>query len=323
MRSFPQYTQENLEENSHPPSPSQVVDAILRMAAGESVPARGGDILGYGGHNVQHRTHERGLNQDGGSLSNPVWEHYQHSQRQGHSTDWGGEKAQRKGKGRGKGKYSHGGNRRSSDGSPSGNQTGGNANRRGRKGSGRGEGNGHQRTYTPNVEAGMLNLENVPVTDEEWGEGALMLTQDSPPSTSPGVEKSNLPRPPEHTLAPQLAPKISSSAGAPSPSSSGLSRSVPSIDPSQELDVDPEVLRATIEALTVENTVARRSGGATTSRGTSGLEDSLNPNGVLEDTPNGPRLRVDKEAAMRIICHYAGLRRPPKPTAPPSFPSAP
>lgn len=102
MRSFPKYVaSEKLEEDPHPASPSRVVDALLRMAAADSDASVGGSH----GYNVVARdhTHERrldGITDDG--YSNPLWEHYQHSQHKKHSADWHGGGSSRKGHGKGK-----------------------------------------------------------------------------------------------------------------------------------------------------------------------------------------------------------------------------
>ncbi|EER13075.1 hypothetical protein Pmar_PMAR023925 [Perkinsus marinus ATCC 50983] len=220
------------------------------MAAADSDASVGGSH----GYNVVARdhTHERrldGITDDG--YSNPLWEHYQHSQHKKHSADWHGGGSSRKGHGKGKHPQQDGG-RRSSGGSP-GNW---------KKGRGRGGGSSHYKTYTPNVGTGMLNRENIPVTDEEWGEGALILTQESPAAPAEGAEKSKLSKVSHHAPAPQE-------------------------------DVDPEVLRATLEALTLGGSVAH---------GGSVPEDDASNTDAVEDTTDGPRLRVDKEVGKRQRC---------------------
>ncbi|KAF4666976.1 hypothetical protein FOL47_003836 [Perkinsus chesapeaki] len=161
------------------------------------------------------------------------------------------------------------------------------------------------KTYSAMVRGGggggIAVRENVPVTEEEWGEGALILTPDSPPSKPLAAddddrkEKGKLPRVPEHAPAPQLAATSTSSTAAPPLLPRSDSHERPAFENQQaeeELDVDPEVLRMTLEAL-----------------GVSGHEDFVNPDLLEEEdgeditaaARGGPRLRVDKDV-RRIVC---------------------
>ncbi|KAF4657089.1 hypothetical protein FOZ61_006494 [Perkinsus olseni] len=104
----------------------------------------------------------------------------------------------------------------SSGGSPTSDWASGGSGKvnRGRKENARDRGNTRSKTYAPLIGCSLGNSESSQVSEKEWGEGALILTLESPPSavlSGRESEDSKLATTPEHTPAPQLA--VASSPG--------------------------------------------------------------------------------------------------------------
>ncbi|KAF4688096.1 hypothetical protein FOZ60_003161 [Perkinsus olseni] len=292
------------------PSPSRGVDTDSRLAAPHSARTQDGGIHGYGG----------GVR--GASSVLPTT---------GKFAGRSGVGSTRKGNDFERGEYPQVDNCCSSGGSPANDWAGGGSGKvnRGRKENAR-------------------NSESSRVSEKEWGEGALILTLESPPSavlSGRESEDSKLATTPEHTPAPQLAvasspgnapllpqcelPHLSSSLAKPTqPVGADLSlcsRFSCRLQACWQVDDEPEVLGAALEVLTIGSSMGHSAdalaspGDGRVQRQVPGYEcctgSDEGAKARAEITSDGPRLRVDKEAAMRIICHYTGLRRPRKPTS--------
>ncbi|KAF4714142.1 hypothetical protein FOZ62_004401 [Perkinsus olseni] len=311
------------------PSPSRDVDTDSRLAAPHSARTQDGGIHGYGGGVRGHAYRRRWEYSDGGT-SNSVKEHHRYSQRRGNFAGRSGVGSTRKGKDFERGEYPQVDNCCSSGGSPASDWAGGGSGKvnRGRKENARDRGNTRSKTYAPSIGCSLGNSESSQVSEKEWGEGALILTLESPPSavlSGRESEDSKLATTPEHTPAPQLA--VASSPGnaplLPQCELPHLSSSL--VKPTQPVDDEPEVLGAALEALTIGSSMGHSAdalpspGDGRVQRQVPGYEcctgSDEGAKARAEITSDGPRLRVDKEAAMRIICHYTGLRRPRKPTS--------
>ncbi|KAF4682494.1 hypothetical protein FOZ60_010470 [Perkinsus olseni] len=154
---------------------------------------------------------------------------------------------------------------------------------------------------------------------------ALMLTQDSPPSTTLEAVKtrrnSSFPRFQSIRLHLNLRHRAHHSIYRCFPPNGSHPSFLAKPSRHSSWTLTPDVLRATLEALSVGSPAIPSAETSRYPHEISVHEDSADPNHDAGATTGGPRLRVDKEAAMRIILSLRGLEEAPEADQPSHLPS--